>query len=132
MPDVMTRRLTTLDWDGIEASLDAQGFARIPSILSAEECGSVAGLYNDDSRFRSRVDMERFRFGVGEYKYFAAPLPPLVRDLREAAYPRLAPIANAWAKALGARRRFPKTPRGRQAVCRKAGQTKPTPPLLAS
>ena len=25
-------------------------------------------------RFRSRVEMERFRFGKGEYKYFAAPL----------------------------------------------------------
>ena len=74
--------------------------------------------------------MERFRFGVGEYKYFADPLPPLVQDLREGAYPRLAAVANAWAKALGERRRFPPTLRVFQAACRKAGQAKPTPLLL--
>ena len=140
MPDVMTRRLTTLDWDGIEASLDAQGFARIPSILSAEECGSVAGLYNDDSRFRSRIDMERFRFGVGEYKYFAAPVPAIVQMLREELYARLAPTANRWLGRLkpGARKDGSAQPRGFPETldkylhrCHAAGQQRPTPLLLS-
>ena len=57
--------------------------------------------FRDDSRFRSRVDMARYRFGVGEYKYFAEPLPPIVSALRTHLYRRLAPIANRWVETLG-------------------------------
>jgi hypothetical protein len=140
MPDVMTRRLTSLDWGGIDASLDGQGFARIPSILSAEECGSLASLYNDDSRFRSRIEMERFRFGVGEYKYFAAPVPAIVQTLREQLYARLVPIANRWLGRLkpGVRkdgsahaRRYPDTLDKYLHRCHAAGQKRPTPLLLS-
>ena len=124
-------RLERLDWEAIEASLWERGWARTGApILTPEECTALVALYADDARFRSRVDMERFRFGIGEYKYFADPVPPLVQELREGAYPRLAAVANAWTKALGSRRRFPTTHRGLRAACRKAGQTKPTPLLL--
>jgi uncharacterized protein len=127
----MAARLERLDWNEVESLLWERGWARSGSpVLTPGECADLIALYSDETRFRSRVNMERFRFGVGEYKYFAEPLPPLVRGLREAAYPRLAPIANAWAEALGSPRRFPKTLRGLRAVCRKAGQTKPTPLLL--
>ena len=44
----------------------------------------VIALYPDRECFRSRVVMERLRYGVGEYKYFARPMPPLVEDLRTA------------------------------------------------
>ena len=74
--------------------------------------------------------MERHRFGVGDYKYFARPLPRLVEQLRRHAYPRLVPIANGWAEALGSRDRFPPTLEAFLARCAKAGQTKPTPLLL--
>jgi hypothetical protein len=140
MPDVMTGRLISLDWGGIDAALDGQGFARIPSILSAEECRSLASLYNDDSRFRSRIDMERFRFGVGEYKYFAAPVPAIVQTLREQLYARLAPTANRWLGRLkpGARqdgsaqaRGYPDTLDKYLHRCHAAGQKRPTPLLLS-
>ena len=124
-------RLERLDWDALDRSLWESGWARTAApVLTPEECADLIAIYEDDGRFRSRVDMERFRFGVGEYKYFADPLPGLVRELREAAYPRLAATANAWAKALGERCRFPRTLRGLRAACRRAGQTKPTPLLL--
>jgi len=127
----VTARLDRLDWDALERSLWDRGWGKTERpVLTPEECSGLVSLYADDSPFRSRVDMERFRFGVGEYKYFADPLPPLVQELREGAYPRLAAVANAWAKALGARRRFPPTLRAFRAACRKAGQTKPTPLLL--
>ena len=74
--------------------------------------------------------MKRFRFGEGEYKYFSYPLPPLVQALRDTIYPRLAVIANAWAKALCQPDRFPPSHDKLLAFCRQKGQTKPTPLLL--
>src|SRR5882672_4157028 len=88
--------LLRLDWRSIESSLDAQGFAKLPTILAPDECESLATLYQNDTLFRSRIDMARFRFGAGEYKYFTAPLPPIVQTLREDLYARLSPIANRW------------------------------------
>jgi len=76
------------------------------------------------------VDMARYRFGVGEYRYFAAPLPPLVQALRERAYPPLAAIANQFEAALGTATLHPTTLAGLLGVCHKRGQKKPTPLLL--
>ena len=100
------------------------------------------GLYSN-TRFRSRIDMARFRFGVGEYKYFAAPLPPVVQTLREDLYAGLAPIANSWIARLKpsryengdtpkpSRSEYPGTLDGFLRSCHAAGQTRPTPLLLS-
>jgi uncharacterized protein len=126
----LAARLTAVDWEDVGRSLDAQGWARIPRLLSAAECGRVARLFDDDRRFRSTVDMEPRRYGVGRYRYLKAPLPPLVTGLRAGAYPPLARIANRWQEALGERSRFPASLPAFLRACREAGQTKPTPLLL--
>ena len=92
----ITDRVAAVDWTGVATALDAQGFAKLPVLLDPDECDTLAALFAEDARFRSRIDMSRFRFGVGEYKYFAAPLPAIVQSLREEFYARLAPIANRW------------------------------------
>ena len=76
-------RLTQLDWKAIEASLWERGYAQTDPLLTAEECEALVALYSKDQLFRSRIDMKRFRFGEGEYKYFTYPLPRLVQALRE-------------------------------------------------
>ena len=124
-------RLDRLDWGAIERSLWDLGWAKTDApLLTPAECAGLVALYADEARFRSRVDMERFRFGKGEYKYFAAPLPSLVRELREHAYPPLAAIASGWMQALRMRTRFPPTHARLLETCRRRGQTKPTPLLL--
>lgn len=123
-------RLDKLDWKAIDASLWQRGYARTDRLLTPQECDALVGLYGNGPLFRSRIDMKRFRFGEGEYKYFAYPLPPLVQVLRETIYPRLAVIANAWAKALGQPEGFPLSHDKFLAVCRRNRQTKPTPLLL--
>jgi len=123
-------RLGQLDWKAIEASLWQRGYAKTDPLLTAQECDALIALYTKDRLFRSRIDMKRFRFGEGEYKYFAYPLPSLVQVLRETIYPRLAVIANAWAKALGQPENFPLSHEKLLACCRRNGQTKPTPLLL--
>ena len=126
----VAERLSALDWTAIEDSLWRHGYARTPPVLTAEECGALIAMYGERERFRSRVEMARFRFGVGDYQYFAAPLPPLVEALRVHAYPPLAAIANRWEDALGACSHHPATLEGLREVCARQGQTKPTPLLL--
>ena len=123
-------RLAALDWTVLERSLWELGYAKTPPVLTPAECEALVALYADDSRFRSRVDMARYRFGEGDYKYLAHPLPPLVESLRAGAYPRLATLANAWEQALGTGVRYPPDLDGLLALCRRHGQTKPTPLLL--
>jgi hypothetical protein len=127
---VGANRLGGLDWAALGAQLDANGHARTPPMLTAAECGALVRLYDDESRFRSRVVMERHRFGAGEYKYFARPLPPLVESLRSALYPPLAAIANHWNGVLGKAERFPPRLADFLALCAAAGQRQPTPLLL--
>jgi len=45
------------DLTDLSASLDSQGYALVPDVLSRAECESLAGLYADDALFRSRIDM---------------------------------------------------------------------------
>ncbi len=111
-------------------SLDDQGFAPLPAMLSPRDCDALIAMYSNDALFRSRIDMARFRFGAGEYKYFTSPLPPLVDELRHTLYERLAPIANAWASRLKSAHRFPSSLDAFLAVCHEAGQKRPTPLLL--
>ncbi|MGH9346146.1 MAG: 2OG-Fe(II) oxygenase [Vicinamibacterales bacterium] len=121
-----------LDWPALEASLDDRGYAVAGSpVLTRDECASMIQIYGDERRFRSRIDMARFRFGEGEYKYFANPLPPIVARLRRTLYPPLAVVANRWMERLGDEGRpFPPTLDGFLQRCAAHGQTKPTPLLL--
>ena len=126
----MAGRVKTRDWERVSNDLDAQGCAMIDRLLTPEECDAMAGLYQVDGMFRSRVVMGRHGFGRGEYKYFSYPLPDIVAGLRSSIYPRLVPIANRWNHAMGIDVRFPATHADFIARCHAAGQGRPTPLLL--
>jgi hypothetical protein len=123
-------RIAGLDWAGLGLTLDERGFATTGPLLSPAECAGAIALWDDPARFRGRVDMARHRFGVGEYRYFAAPLPPLVATLRHELYPHLAPVANRWAARLGQAADHPDTLEAFLRHCARHGQTRPTPLLL--
>jgi hypothetical protein len=119
-----------IDWDRVHLPLDERGFALIPSVLTKKSCEEVTGYYDDEERFRSRIDMSRYAFGRGEYKYFNYPLPEIVQQLRSSIYPRLAPLANQWSERLGNKRRYPESLSDFIGQCHRAGQKRPTPLLL--
>jgi hypothetical protein len=128
-PDIEAR-LAALDWARVTRSLEDEGCATLPALLSPRECAELAALYDVEGRFRSRVVMARHGFGRGEYKYFAYPLPEIVAALRAALYPPLAALANRWNEQLGLAQRYPADHASYLRICHGAGQTKPTPLLL--
>ena len=123
-------RVEAVDWASVSTHLDGYGWAMLRKLLTADECQTIARLYEDDRRFRSHVVMARHGFGRGEYKYFTYPLPDIVADLRRVIYPNLAPIANRWNASMGIHVRYPDAHADFIARCHKAGQTRPTPLLL--
>jgi hypothetical protein len=74
--------------------------------------------------------MQRYRFGLGEYKYFTYPLPHLIHQLRTQMYSYLMPIANVWFKVLNLDTVFPETHQELLKQCYENGQQKATPLIL--
>jgi hypothetical protein len=124
------KRVDALPWRDLQLSLSESGYAQTPTLLTPAECDELRDLYQRDELFRSTVVMERLRFGRGDYKYFANPLPATVRELRTHAYPHLAGVANSWSDALGEKVRFPREHAEFLEHCHRAGQKRPTPLLL--
>jgi hypothetical protein len=123
-------RVAGLDWAAIARNLDEVGSSLAGVVLGRADCGGLADLYEDERRFRSTVDMARYRFGQGQYRYFARPLPKLVSDLRAAFWPHLLPIARTWAERLGRPAPWPDLFDDWIDQCHATGQTRPTPLLL--
>lgn len=118
------------DWDALRAEIDRRGAALTPVLLTAAECASLAALFDEDDAFRSTVVMARHGYGEGVYRYFVDPVPPTVAALRGAAYAGLAPLARAWAPAIGIDHPVPDRLEDFRALCAAAGQAKPTPLVL--
>jgi len=124
------QRVDGADWAAIAAEAGEFGCALTPPLLEPGECAALAGLYDRGERFRSVVEMGRYRFGEGEYKYFARPLPEPAERLKQALYPRLLPIARDWYAKLGRPAPWPDTLDEWLAMCHAAGQAKSTAILL--
>ena len=126
----MDERVERLDWTAIRASLDDRGYASTPALLTPAECADLIALYERREVFRNRIVMERFGYGLGEYKYFASPIPSLVAAMRTTMYERLAPIASEWMRAMRLSEGFPPALDDFLGQCHRAGQTRPTPLML--
>lgn len=123
-------RIEAADWSALGRELDSSGCALTPQLLTPAECRRIAGWYDDEDRFRSTIDMARYRFGSGQYRYFNRPFPDPIGQLRTELYPRLLPVARGWAQRLGRPAPWPDTLEDWLRMCHAAGQTKPTPILL--
>ena len=125
-----THRVDRADWDHIRRQVSELGCALTPQLMSPAECERMAKLYDSDEYFRSTIDMTRYRFGEGEYRYFKRPFPEPVEPLKQALYPHLLPIARDWYAKLRRPAPWPDTLAEWLQLCHAAGQTKPTPILL--
>ena len=130
MSSAIEKRVARQDWQRIGDELDRFGHAGTGRLLGERECRDLIRLYDDDARFRSTVVMERHAYGLGEYRYFGYPLPPLVAALRRALYAPLAEVAQRWAEQLATGEGYPPRLEDFLETCRAAGQGKATPLLL--
>lgn len=122
--------IAAIDWARVEKDMHARGYAQIAGVLPAAECRRLIAAYDEPEIYRKTITMERYRFGLGEYKYFDYPLPPILERIRAAVYPKLAPIANQWMEWLRLERHFPAKFAELQALCAQQGQNKPTVLIL--
>jgi uncharacterized protein len=126
----ITERIRSIDWGDVEQSMWSVGYSPLGNILTVSECDSLISTYDKAEAFRATTDMARYRYGRGKYKYFAYPLPALVKQLRTSFYPRLAKIANPWLKALHMPDEFPSTLKSFLDHCHERRQIRPTPLML--
>jgi hypothetical protein len=108
----------------------SRGYGRIGTVLDSCQCEHLRSLYGNAELFRSRIDMARYRFGRGEYQYFAYPLPELVEELRHQLYAGLANTAAEWMNALSLPQDYPVELDEFLERCHAAGQQRPTPLML--
>jgi hypothetical protein len=126
----LARCVDDLDWNHARDALDDIGVAAVGSVLTVDQCRQLSALYEQTDRFRSTVDMARHRFGRGQYRYFAHPLPAAVVELRASFWRHLLPIAREWADRLQQPSPWPDDFDEWLARCHTAGQTRPTPLML--
>jgi hypothetical protein len=120
----------SVDWTAITAELNDLGCAVTPELIAISDAADLVDLYQCDEAFRSTIDMGRHRFGSGEYRYFAYPLPEAVDRLRHALYPHLLPVARDWYGKLGRPTPWPDDLDEWLEQCHAVGQTRPTPLIL--
>lgn len=122
--------LKNLDLSTLKANLNENGYAVLPQLCSEEICDTLASTYDDSENFRSAINMKRYQFGSGEYKYFKYPLPAIIEEARHEIYPHLAHIANDWMVKLGLEKTFPNQLSELLTLCHENGQSRPTPLIL--
>ncbi|SFH51365.1 2OG-Fe(II) oxygenase [Pedobacter insulae] len=126
----MEQQITWVDWQGVAEQLNQKGFAIVPDFITSSQCAALIAGYENPEAYRKTVVMERYRFGLGEYKYFNYPLPPLIQSIRASVYPKLVPVANTWMKVLNTATTFPDTHEQLLAQCKAHEQTKATVLIL--
>lgn len=119
-----------IDPASLTETMHQHGYAILERFLTVAQCEALIADYNQPGLYRKTVVMERYRFGLGEYKYFNYPLPPIIESLRKNIYPFLVPIANSWMKVLGQDLIFPETHEKLLQHCAENGQDKPTALIL--
>lgn len=126
----LMKNIDEIAWPEINNSLNAKGFALIPNVLTMEDYSELVTLYPKHGLYRNVINMQRYRFGQGEYKYFNYPLPNLVQHLREQFYVPLSVIANQWATLLDNDTTYPENYSDFISICHKHKQNRPTPLIL--
>ena len=86
--------------------------------------------YENERLYRSTIAMQRYNFGRGQYRYFAAPLPETIMQLRRGFYELLTRSANIWARRAKIGSTYPATYSEFEVSQYSQNQSKSTPLIL--
>ena len=126
----LLQRIADIDWQAVTEILDEKGYSGVPQLLPIQNCNELIQEYGNSDLYRKTITMEKYRFGLGEYKYFKYPLPEIIQILRQAIYPKLSPIANTWMKMLNMKTEFPDRFDDLKTLCHENNQRQPTVLIL--
>jgi len=126
----MKETIEKLDWNAISNQFNEYGYALVKKVITGDECDQLAKGYDQTNLYRKTINVERYRFGQGEYKYFNYPLPLIIEEIRNHVYPHLAPVANNWMRVLNINKQFPEIHKELLDECHAHQQTRPTPLIL--
>lgn len=126
----LQEKLAHIDVAKLTNDMNERGYALIPELLAADLCEELIALYPKNEHYRKTVVMERYRFGLGEYKYFDYPLPEPIQAIRSHFYQLLAPIANTWMRALNIPTNYPAQHQDFLDICHENEQQKATVLIL--
>ena len=118
------------DWTAVREEMNERGLAILSTGISGKQGDELISNYENPNSYHKAITVERYRFGLGEYKYFNYPLPGLIQTRSENAYAPLSFIANDRMKGLNTGRLFPRTFSEFQTLCHAHKQTKPTVLIL--
>ena len=111
------QKISQMDAQKIAEEMDEKGYIILSRFLPAKYCKQLIDKYCNEDLYRKIITMEKYRLGLGEYKYFKYPLPILIHSIRKGVYPILAPIANKWMRLLDLKRQFPNEFEKLQQLC---------------
>ncbi len=129
-PTEWAAKLDMLNWDHLSDQLTREGCVLIPRVIDDATCRGLTELFADDSLFAKTVVMNQIDYGIGTYRYFRAPIPDVVNQLRVAFYAHVARTVNHWQELLGEEKRFPDLWERFRDECHQGGQCSSTPILL--
>ena len=115
--------IARLDWAGIAAQLDTEGYAVLPGMLGGEAARDLAHQ-TDTMSGAERVPLASSDLGRGELIYFGARLPAPLEAWRTAFYRHLAVLANRWNEILNNGNHYPMDLEEFLRRNRKAGQVR--------
>lgn len=128
--EIKENGLDGIVWKNVQNEIAQKGYSILENVLDDTDCSELIDAFTDSSLYRKTVEMERYRFGSGTYKYFKYPLPSLLSQLREDVYPKLVPVANQWMEDLKMDVTFPGNLAELQKKCALNGQHLATPLIL--
>ncbi|TLX67105.1 MAG: prolyl 4-hydroxylase subunit alpha [Thaumarchaeota archaeon] len=109
------QKINKINGQQIAEEMDEKGYILLSQFLPVKYCKELIDNYGNEDLYRKIINMEKYRFGLGEYKYFKYPLPN---------------IANNWMRLLNLKRQFPNDFETLQKICHDNNQTECTVLIL--
>lgn len=71
------QNLNIVNWTDALQNLDEHGVVKLHALLPKTQCEELVSLYTQENLYRSIINMQRYRFGIGNTNTLVIRCPPL-------------------------------------------------------